>query len=153
MEVNRPINDWFFVTQESTDMPREYKPVGIVVALTLLGASAAPPILTQEKPAESNIKVQTLNVVVDVIVTDRHGKHAPGLTAEDFTVYEDGVPQKIIGFTAAAALEFSPPAATAGTSGAPKPDAPGKAPLMAQPRLLTVVLDLADNRPSNTKSS
>ena len=55
--------------------------------------------MAQEKAAETSIKVQTSNVVIDLIVTDRHGRHVPGLTAADFTVFEDGIPQKIIGFT------------------------------------------------------
>src|SRR6266404_5083566 len=104
--------------------------VRIIVASAFLVFCAAPSILTQEKSADSNIKVQAVNVVVDLIVTDRHGRHVQGLTAEDFKVYEDGVPQKIIGFT--------PSAAAASPS---------------QPHLLTVVLDLADNRPANTKTS
>src|ERR1700694_483750 len=88
----------------------------IIVVLAFLVFCAAPSILTQEKTADSNIKVQAVNVVVDLIVTDRHGRHVQGLTAEDFKVYEDGVPQKIIGFTpsAGSASDSSSPAVAAG---------------------------------------
>lgn len=54
-------------------------------------------LLSQQKP-EANIKVQSSNVVVDLIVTDRHGHHVPGLSIADFTIYEDGVSQRIVGF-------------------------------------------------------
>jgi VWFA-related protein len=127
----------------------------IIVAMAFLALCAVPSILTQEKPADSNIKVQSVNVVVDLIVTDRHGRHVQGLTANDFKVFEDGVPQKIIGFTpsAGSATELSSPAvATLDANVKPaSQSAPAASP--AQPRLLTVVLDLADNKLSNTKTS
>ncbi len=97
--------------------------VRIVVATAFLALCAAPSILTQEKTADSNIKVQAVNVVVDLIVTDRHGRHVQGLTAADFKIYEDGVPQKIIGFTpsAGSALDSSSPAVAAVSDANAKP--------------------------------
>jgi VWFA-related protein len=95
-------------------------------------------------------------VVVDLIVTDRHGRHVQGLTAADFKVYEDGVPQKIIGFTpsAGSASDSSSPTVVAGSDANLKPaPQPGPAKSPSEPHLLTVVLDLADNRPANTKTS
>jgi len=128
------------------------KLVRIIVASVFLVFCAAPSILTQEKTADSNIKVQAVNVVVDLIVTDRHGRHVQGLTAEDFKVYEDGVPQKIIGFTpsAGSASDSSSLPGAAASDASPKP---GPIASFPEPHLLTVVLDLADNRPSNTKTS
>lgn len=128
----------------------------IIAAMALLEFFALSSFFAQEKRAEPNIKVQTFNVVVDVIVTDRHGHHVPGLTSNDFTLYEDGVAQKIVGFTVSgmSATEAPTPVAATGTEAVPKPpEPPSKAPLMAEPHLLTVVLDLADNRPANTKNS
>lgn len=127
----------------------------IILAVPFLALCAAPSILTQEKPADSNIKVQAVNVVVDLIVTDRHGRHVQGLTAADFKVFEDGVPQKIIGFTpsAGSATEPSSPVAATPDANVKPASQPAPAASAAQPRLLTVVLDLADNRPSNTKTS
>jgi VWFA-related protein len=46
----------------------------------------------------ANIKVTTTSVAVDVIVTDNKGRHVGGLTASDFRVYENDVPQKIVSF-------------------------------------------------------
>src|SRR2546426_9277716 len=100
--------------------------VRVIVASAFLVFCAAPSILTQEKTADSNIKVQAVNVVVDLIVTDRHGRHVQGLTASDFKVYEDGVPQKIIGFTpsAGSASDSSSPAVAAGSSAQCNPVSP-----------------------------
>jgi VWFA-related protein len=128
----------------------------IIVAMTFLVLCAAPSILTQEKTANSNIKVQAVNVVVDLIVTDRHGRHVQGLTAADFKVYEDGILQKIVGFTpsAGSASDSSSPMVNAGPDGNLKPaPQPSPAASLPGPHLLTVVLDLADNRPANTKNS
>jgi VWFA-related protein len=128
----------------------------IIVAMAFLTLCAAPSILTQEKIADSNIKVQSVNVVVDLIVTDRHGRHVQGLTAADFKVYEDGILQKIIGFTpsAGSASDSLSPMVTTGPEGNLKPaPQPGPAASLPGPHLLTVVLDLADNRPANTKNS
>src|SRR5260370_35959697 len=80
-------------------MLRNRNLVRLIFATGFLALCAAPSILTQEKTSDSNIKVQAVNVFVDLIVTDRHGRHVPGLTVADFTIYEDGVPQQIVGFT------------------------------------------------------
>jgi VWFA-related protein len=48
---------------------------------------------------ESTIKVDVKQVLVPVIVTDREGHHVTGLTQADFRVFEDGVEQKITGFS------------------------------------------------------
>src|SRR5690348_225918 len=48
--------------------------------------------------AQGTIKMQTAEVVIDAVVTDRHNKLVPGLSADDFIVYEDGVPQKLTAF-------------------------------------------------------
>jgi VWFA-related protein len=128
----------------------------IVVAIAFVEFCITPSMLTQEKTADSNIKVQSVNVVVDLIVTDRHGHHVQGLTAADFKVYEDGVLQKIVGFSPSesSVSDSSSQAVNAGSDGnmKPAPLASRTAPV-PEPHLLTVVLDLADNRPANTKNS
>src|SRR5260370_17985683 len=108
--------------------------------------SVMPAILAQEKPAGSNIKVQTSNVVIDLIVTDHHGHHVPGLTAADFTIYEDGVPQKMVGFTPAGnpATEGPPPAATPGQGANLKAGKQTETTAPHKPHLLTAVLDRPD---------
>src|SRR6266849_513185 len=109
--------------RRAINMLRSYKLVLSIIAVGLFEVSVVPCVLSQGKIAEPpsgepHIKVQSVNVVIDLIVTDRHGHHVPGLTASDFTIYEDGVPQKIVGFTpsAGSASNTSSPAA------APKAD-------------------------------
>lgn len=125
-----------------------------LAVMALLGLAGTTCFVGQGKNGGSDvIKVQSVNVVIDLIVTDRRGHHVPGLTASDFALYEDGVPQKILGFTPSAG---SAPSAAAGAGQADqslKPASVGQAASPPAPHLLTVVLDLADNRPSNTKSS
>ena len=41
------------------------------------------------------IRTTSNEVIVDVVVRDKKGKLVPGLTARDFTILEDGVPQTI----------------------------------------------------------
>jgi hypothetical protein len=48
------------------------------------------------------------SVIVDAIVTDKKGRHASDLTAEDFRVYEDDAPQKIVTFVPPV-IEDAPP--------------------------------------------
>ena len=62
---------------------------------------------TQPPPFRSRVTV----VPVDVRVVDRDGKPITGLTASDFTIVEDGVPQKIVHFSFHA-LEAQQSAAT-----------------------------------------
>jgi VWFA-related protein len=48
---------------------------------------------------ETTIKVDVRQVLVPAIVTDKDGHHVTGLTRADFRVFEDGVEQKISGFS------------------------------------------------------
>jgi VWFA-related protein len=51
-------------------------------------------------PLGSTIKLDVRQVLVPVVVKDKAGHHVPGLTQADFKVFEDGVEQKIIAFSA-----------------------------------------------------
>lgn len=69
----------------------------------LLALAAALPLFAQKKNQEAetprlveNIDVRIINV--DVIVTDRKGNFVPNLTADDFTILENGVPKPISNF-------------------------------------------------------
>ncbi len=53
-----------------------------------------------QDPDQDAIKIGTNLVTVPVIVTDPYGRFARGLERVDFTVREDGVPQKIESFSA-----------------------------------------------------
>ncbi|HEY4364853.1 MAG TPA: VWA domain-containing protein [Bryobacteraceae bacterium] len=81
----------------------------IILALPVLGLAAQ---REASPPPSSTIKVGTRLVQVDVLV---HGKSGPitGLTRDDFTVLDQGRPQKIAVFQSAADLAVS--AAAAGT--------------------------------------
>ncbi len=66
-----------------------------LIAFLLLTLLPAEPVLAQEEPrftSSANI------VLVDVRVLDSDGKPVKGLTAGDFTVFEEGVPQAITYF-------------------------------------------------------
>ena len=66
---------------------------------------------------ESTIKVEVRQVLVPTVVRDREGHHLPGLTQADFRVFEDGVEQKITGFSVESAA--LPPVGTAAKTEAP----------------------------------
>ncbi|HET9840122.1 MAG TPA: VWA domain-containing protein [Candidatus Angelobacter sp.] len=72
------------------------------VSLTY-AAGSQQPSATQNQPSgyqsSSVLRATTRLVVIDVVATDGKGEPVPGLKAEDFTVLEDGKPQKISGFT------------------------------------------------------
>jgi len=96
-------------------------------------------------------KVETNRVVVDVIVTDKKGHHVPGLTASDFALAEDGVSQKIESFSENTGVTESTstvPASSPAKAGSSAYVASG-----ARPHLVTVVMDLADNRPENLRKA
>ncbi len=50
------------------------------------------------------IRANVREVLVPVVVTDRKGHHVDGLKAGDFSVSEDGNPQRIVAFRAASDL-------------------------------------------------
>ncbi|HKT52247.1 MAG TPA: VWA domain-containing protein [Candidatus Angelobacter sp.] len=49
--------------------------------------------------SQARLKTSTRLVVVDVVATDSKGEPVPNLNVDDFTVLENGVPQKISDFT------------------------------------------------------
>jgi VWFA-related protein len=70
-------------------------------------------------PSENTIKVDVRQVLVPAVVKDREGHHVTGLTQADFKVFEDGVEQKITGFS----VESLPQAAISSNGGS-SPAAP-----------------------------
>jgi len=69
---------------------------------------------TPQSPGTPVIQSATRLVQVDAVVTDNHSHQLPGLTAADFTVLENGKPQKITFFSHESPeekkIEFAPPA-------------------------------------------
>jgi VWFA-related protein len=89
----------------------------------------------QLERAESGttINVEVRQVLVPVVVTDKAGHHATGLTQADFRLFEDGIEQKISSFSvenagvpspATAALAFSQPLGESPAAAAPPKAAP-----------------------------
>ncbi|HVV43569.1 MAG TPA: VWA domain-containing protein [Bryobacteraceae bacterium] len=74
-------------------------------AALLFGQATAP------RTGDAVIRVSVDLVEVDALVTDSKGRHVPDLKPEDFTILEDGKPQKITQFSFVNPL----PAADAGT--------------------------------------
>ncbi len=105
--------------------------------LTSLLFIAQPQAGQQQAPAPV-IRLQVRQVLVPVIVTDRHGHYVTDLGRTDFTVLEDGIPQKVVDFRTSqegAALLFATEAGAA--RGQPVQSA-----LPAQPRhLYAIALD------------
>jgi len=66
---------------------------GVIVLLIVLGAAIA--ALAQQRPDQPVFRSRITLVPVDVRVVDANGKPITGLKADEFTVLEDGVPQKI----------------------------------------------------------
>ena len=120
-----------------------------------LPASPAQPAL--EKAGQSGIiKVRAASVVVDVIVTDKKGRHVGDLAASDFAVFDNGIPQKIVTFEPPK-REVRQHSATP-ESGAGKTDQPGvvapspphrQASDVSSVRFITLVLDLGGLQPGN----
>jgi VWFA-related protein len=74
---------------------------------------------------ENTIKVDVRQVLVPAVVRDREGHHVTGLTQSDFRVFEDGVEQKITGFSVeSAGLAQAAIPAKGAAAEAPAPAAP-----------------------------
>ena len=102
-----------------------------VALLTLATTLLASP-LTAQDPAKEVIEVRVTNV--EVVATDAKGNHVPGLTRDDFELYENGKLQPITNL-----FEASARAAQGGA--APK----------AAPRRLVLYLDDSTLLPNNRK--
>jgi VWFA-related protein len=71
-----------------------------MVVLSVRSSSQTAPDQSQNVlHSDQTLHANTRLVVVDVVATDSKGHAVPDLKAEDFTLLEDGKPQKISGFT------------------------------------------------------
>lgn len=134
--------------------PRNVLPAALL-ALTGFAASSS----AEESPSVFVDRVDVNIVGVEVFVTDSRGHHVEGLTASDFTVFEDGRPVEITNFyTVARQTEAGKPAGTAPqplpvAAGTPPAEtaAPKEAPPPEQRLHLLVYVDNFNIRPGNRK--
>ena len=64
-----------------------------------ISAVARPPQLSREDVNTPAVRVSARLVLVDAVVTDKSGQRITGLTKDDFTVLENGKPQKLSAFS------------------------------------------------------
>lgn len=86
-------------------MTRVCKPCAVYALAAALAAGVlrgqAPPAVDQANATQTaapTIKIETRNVLVDVVVTGHHGESIPDLRQEDFRIAEDGASQTITAF-------------------------------------------------------
>ena len=119
------------------------------LALSLLAvACIATPLLAQDDSSLFFDTVDVYVVNVEVVVTDKDGNPATGLTRDDFEVYEDGERIEIGNFFAVEGRQavMEGPVDAAG----PDPSVPDLAPAPATKRLnLVVFVDNFNMRPEN----
>ena len=75
-----------------------YKKMPVLLCLALLAGIFCLPSPAQT--IDDAIKIETRLVSVPVIVSDRNGRYIPGLTQNDFSVFQDGVEQRVEFFAA-----------------------------------------------------
>lgn len=68
----------------------------VLTSLVAAAAIAAPAAQSGQKPKVFKLNTQTISV--DVVVRDSSGKVVPGLTRDDFEVFEDGKAEQITSF-------------------------------------------------------
>ncbi|MFZ0340175.1 MAG: VWA domain-containing protein [Terracidiphilus sp.] len=78
--------------------------VSVLAFFSVRGSGVAQQPSTQQPI--TNIKVQAREVLLPVVVEDKHGALVTNLTAKDFTLTEDGRPQVIKSFTSQSNLPF-----------------------------------------------
>ena len=96
-----------YLMTPSISIPPPSRRSGVLAAICLLGCQAA---AAPQTPAEQRFRGGVDLVTVDVVVVDRQGTPVQGLTRADFTVLEDGRPQRIREFQSVELPAFAPAA-------------------------------------------
>ena len=107
----------------------------------------ATPCLAQ---SDDVVRVKSNLVNIDVLIKDKKGKYVPDLKAEDFTIYENGVQQKIEFFDAPLAGAKHENTTTT-KPGAPSPSEPPAPPPAAARNYVALVLDSQTTDITNLK--
>ena len=126
-------------------MTRSFFRLSRLVLLLAAGTSVA----AQQPPAQRAVEAEATNVtavVVDVVVRDKSGNPVPGLTADDFQIFEDGVRQDLGSLTAVTKPPVTPAGAPTTVTAAPG-EVVGEAARKA-PEVIALVFDrlTADGR-------
>jgi VWFA-related protein len=120
----------------------------ILVSFALLsgGCLSGKAQTTKDQQSEQKVSIGIAEVAVDVVVRDKKGQPVKGLTASDFEVLEDGVPQQV---TSSRLVVVEPPASSKSeTGGKGGPDEIGSAEAPRMTALAFVFDRLApENRP------
>ena len=74
--------------------PRRFSRTALALALTALALSALG-IAALAAGQTFRFRAAATRVIVDVLVLDDDGNPVPGLTADDFELFEDGEPQRV----------------------------------------------------------
>ena len=106
-------------------------PAAVAISLSLLAQQP-------ESPDNAVFRINSTLVQIDAVVTDAKGNQVSNLTANDFEVYADGVPQRITHFSYVA---ISAPHITATES--------VKNPILAPPPMLLSAAKTSDAQPSS----
>src|SRR5215470_5806921 len=116
------------------------------VSLQMTAAQSQGNKETQKKQDET-VRLETRLVTLDVIVKDKKGKYVTDLKAEDFSVFEEGVAQKV--------EFFSPPLGGGDDASQPKgvDPAPSTVSNNEPANIISLVLDGATTDPSNIKQA
>jgi VWFA-related protein len=132
-------------------------PLRLLVMIALASGAASPQSQQSKPPQKTDdedvVKVGSHLVNVDVSVKDKKGNYVNDLRAEDFTVFENGVRQKLEFFNPPLAASRTSTAATSADATRPA-DSSTAAPLAqnGMPRnIISLVLDGLNTDPSNMK--
>ncbi len=135
-------------------MRMKHNPLALLVATVLCTAQLLPVSAAQEAPPPYTIKARSEVVLVNVTVRDKKGNLVRDLASGDFTVLEDGKPQRIASFDLENTELTLPPAvpqAAVLTQTRPAPTAPQQEPVRPQElrnrRLIVLLFDLSSMQP------
>jgi VWFA-related protein len=115
-----------------------------VCLVFLLPFSSTAAVRWSQQKHDGPVRIGINLVTLDIAVSDKHRRPVLNLTAKDFTVLEDGVPQRIETFSAGSAVPARSEQQEAGAAKSDKPDAQnasGPGQRFAGYRFISLVID------------